>query len=81
MVEMINKLTGTRMLVAKDRLEEYLAEGHSLAEEDSPEMSGHEEKSPETSSHEEEPLEEAVPEVVAEDEHKPVPRKKTQVKK
>lgn len=45
MVKMINKLTGTGMLVAEDRLEEYLAEGHSPAEEDLPKKSDHEEES------------------------------------
>lgn len=31
MVEMINKLTGTSMLVAEDRVDEYQAAGHKLA--------------------------------------------------
>ena len=31
MVEFINKLTGGSMLVAEDRVDEYLAAGHKLA--------------------------------------------------
>lgn len=31
MVEFINKLTGSLMLVAEDRVEEYKAAGHTLA--------------------------------------------------
>ncbi len=31
MVEFINKLTGTTMWVAEDRVEEYKAAGHELA--------------------------------------------------
>lgn len=30
-VEMVNKLTGSRMWVADDRVEEYKAAGHKLA--------------------------------------------------
>ena len=32
MIKFINSLTGTEMLVADDRKEEYLAAGHKLAE-------------------------------------------------
>ena len=32
MTKMINACTGTEMLVADDRVDEYLAAGHSLAE-------------------------------------------------
>ena len=35
MVVFINALTGTEMLVADDRKEEYLAAGHRLAADDS----------------------------------------------
>lgn len=35
MVVFINSLTGTEMLVADDRKEEYLAAGHRLAADDS----------------------------------------------
>ena len=31
MVEFINKVTGTKMLVAEDRVEAYKAAGHKLA--------------------------------------------------
>lgn len=31
MIKLINKLTGTEMWVADNRLEEYLAAGHKLA--------------------------------------------------
>ena len=31
MIEMVNKLTGSKMLVAEDRVEEYKAAGHKLA--------------------------------------------------
>lgn len=34
MVRMINKRFGTEMLVAEDRVEEYLAAGHKLAASD-----------------------------------------------
>lgn len=33
MVRMINRLTGTPMLVADDRVDKYLAKGHKLADE------------------------------------------------
>lgn len=33
MVRMINRLTGTPMLVAEDRVDKYLAKGHKLADE------------------------------------------------
>lgn len=36
MVKFVNKLTGSEMWVAKDRVEEYLAAGHKLAEKKSP---------------------------------------------
>jgi hypothetical protein len=37
MVELINRATKTRMRVAEDRVEEYLAAGHTLAAAPKPE--------------------------------------------
>lgn len=37
MVEFINKLTGSAMWVAEDRVDEYKAAGHKLAAEPTPE--------------------------------------------
>ena len=34
MVKMINKLSGVEMLVAENRVEEYMAAGHKLAASD-----------------------------------------------
>lgn len=44
MVELVNKVTGTPMWVAEDRVQNYLAAGHKLAAEPAPEKKPTEKK-------------------------------------
>ena len=47
MVEMVNRMTGTSMLVAEDRVPEYLQQGHALARKQVKEIKKVPEKAPE----------------------------------
>ena len=46
MVEMVNRMTGTSMLVAEDRVSEYLQQGHALARKQVKEIKKAPEKAP-----------------------------------